>query len=325
MSELERVRIFDTTLRDGALTPGVAMTLAERLSIAEALQRMGVDVIEAGLAGASADETTALRETAALLQEAVVCALARAATRDIDQAAEALSGARRRRVHTYLATSPVHMAHKLQMTPDEVLGLIGDSVAHARNLFDDVEWSPEDATRSEPDFLCRAVECAIGAGAATITVSDTVGYAMPDEFAALIAMLRDRVPNIDKAVLSVHCHDDLGLAVANSLAAIGAGARQVQCTVNGLGPRAGNASLEEIVMAIHARADVMKVDTGLRTEHIAGVSRLVAAASGLAVPANKSIVGANVFSDVTAIAEDGDQIGTLYQVLTPQSVGFGDS
>ena len=257
-----RVRIFDTTMRDGEQSPGASMNLEEKLRIAEVLEEMRVDVIEAGFPIASNGDFEAVREVAKAVTESTVCGLARAGRRDIDRAAEALAPARSGRIHTFISTSPLHMRVKLQMEPEDVHAAVIDSVSYARKFTDDVEWSCEDGSRTEHDFLCRCVESAIKAGAGTINIPDTVGYAVPDEFAALIEMLFDRVPNIGKAVLSVHCHNDLGLAVANSLSAVQAGARQVECTINGLGERAGNAAMEEIVMAIRTRNDLLSYETG---------------------------------------------------------------
>ncbi|MCY4034795.1 MAG: 2-isopropylmalate synthase, partial [Hyphomicrobiales bacterium] len=251
----ERVLIFDTTLRDGEQSPGASMTLEDKIQVANVLDEMGVDIIEAGFAIASNGDFEAVREISKQVRSARVCSLARAGAKDIDRAGEALRDARRARIHTFISTSPVHRKHKLQMEADEVLEAVKFSVARARNLVDDVEWSPEDATRTEHDFLCKCVEAAIAAGAGTINIPDTVGYSEPEEFFALISMLRERVPNSDKAVFSVHCHNDLGLAVANSLAGVQAGARQIECTVNGLGERAGNAAMEEIVMTLKVRGD----------------------------------------------------------------------
>ncbi len=272
-TDQNRVFIFDTTLRDGEQSPGASMNLDEKRRIAAVLEEMGVDIIEAGFPIASNGDFEAVREIARQTKTSSVAGLARAARRDIDRAWEALQGAARPRIHTFISTSPLHMKFKLQMEPEQVHQSIADSVSYARKLCDDVEWSPEDGSRSEHDFLCRCVETAIKSGARTINIPDTVGYAVPEEFAALIAMLMNRVPNIDKAIISVHCHNDLGLAVANSLAAVGAGARQVECTINGLGERAGNAALEEIVMALRTRHDRMPYDTGVKTEvHHQGVA-----------------------------------------------------
>ena len=322
-SDSNRVVIFDTTLRDGEQSPGASMNLEEKLRIAAVLEEMGVDVIEAGFPIASNGDFEAVREVSKAVRNSSVAGLARAAKRDIDRAWEALNGAARPRIHTFISTSPLHMKFKLQMEPEAVHQAVMDSVSHARKLCDDVEWSPEDGSRSEHDFLCRCVETAIKAGARTINIPDTVGYAVPEEFAALIAMLRNRVPNIDKAIISVHCHNDLGLAVANSLAAVGAGARQVECTINGLGERAGNAALEEIVMALKTRHDRMPYSTGLKTEVITKASRLVSTITGFPVQPNKAIVGANAFAHESGIHQDGmlKHAGT-YEIMTPESVGL---
>jgi len=322
-SDSNRVVIFDTTLRDGEQSPGASMNLEEKLRIAAVLEEMGVDVIEAGFPIASNGDFEAVREVSRAVRNSAVAGLARAAKRDIDRAWEALNGAARPRIHTFISTSPLHMKFKLQMEPEAVHQAVMDSVSHARKLCDDVEWSPEDGSRSEHDFLCRCVETAIKAGARTINIPDTVGYAVPEEFAALIVMLRNRVPNIDKAIISVHCHNDLGLAVANSLAAVGAGARQVECTINGLGERAGNAALEEIVMALKTRHDRMPYSTGLKTEVITKASRLVSTITGFPVQPNKAIVGANAFAHESGIHQDGmlKHAGT-YEIMTPESVGL---
>ena len=322
----DRVIIFDTTLRDGEQSPGASMNLDEKIKIALLLEEMGIDVIEAGFPIASNGDFEAVREIAKLVRNSTVCGLSRAGRVDIDRAWEAVQHASRPRIHTFIATSPVHMKWKLQMEPEQVHQAVIDSVSHARNLCPDVEWSCEDGSRSEPDFLCRTVESAIKAGAGTINVPDTVGYAVPEEFAALIRMLFERVPNIDKAVVSVHCHNDLGLAVANSLAAVGAGARQVECTVNGLGERAGNASMEEIVMALKTRHDAIPCTTGVKTEYITRASRLVSAITGFVVQPNKAIVGANAFAHESGIHQDGmlKHSGT-YEIMTPESVGLTKS
>jgi 2-isopropylmalate synthase len=319
----DRVYIFDTTLRDGEQSPGCSMNLDEKIQVALLLEEMGVDIIEAGFPIASVGDFEAVREVAARVKNATVAGLARAARKDIDRAWEALKGAARPRIHTFLSTSPLHMKYKLQLPPEQVHERVIDSVSHARNLCDDVEWSPEDGSRTEHDFLCRCVESAIKAGAGTINIPDTVGYAVPDEFAALIAMLFNRVPNIDKAIVSVHCHNDLGLAVANSLAAIEVGARQVECTINGLGERAGNAAMEEIVMALRTRHDRMPYTTGIDTTHITKASRLVSTITGMSVQANKAIVGANAFAHEAGIHQDGmlKHAGT-YEIMTPESVGL---
>jgi 2-isopropylmalate synthase len=325
-TDANRVTIFDTTLRDGEQSPGASMNLDEKLHIAEALEGLGVDVIESGFPIASNGDFEAVLEVSKLLRETIICGLARAGRGDIDRAGEALRPAARKRIHTFIATSPLHMEHKLQMTADEVHQAVIDSVTLARGYCDDVEWSCEDGTRSDHDFLCRVIESAIKAGAGTINIPDTVGYTIPSEFTALIEMIRNRVPNIDKAVLSVHCHNDLGLAVANSLAGVAAGARQVECTINGLGERAGNAALEEVVMALRTRRDTLPYETGIQTSNIMKASRLVSAITGFAVQNNKAIVGANAFAHEAGIHQDGmlKHAGT-YEIMTPESVGLTQS
>ena len=321
-----RVWIFDTTMRDGEQSPGASMNLEEKLGIAEVLEEMKVDVIEAGFPIASNGDFEAVREVAKVVKESTVCGLARAGRRDIDRAAEALAPARSGRIHTFISTSPLHMRVKLQMEPEDVHAAVIDSVSYARRFTDDVEWSCEDGSRTEHDFLCRCVESAIKAGAGTVNIPDTVGYAVPDEFAALIEMLFARVPNIDKAVLSVHCHNDLGLAVANSLGAVQAGARQVECTINGLGERAGNAAMEEIVMALRTRNDLLRFETGIKTENIMRASRLVSAVTGFVVQPNKAVVGANAFAHEAGIHQDGVlKDAQTYEIMTPESVGLVQS
>ncbi len=323
MTETNRVKIFDTTLRDGEQSPGCSMNLEEKLQVAAALEDMGVDIIEAGFPIASNGDFESVREVGLLVKNSTVAGLARATVRDIDRAWEALKGAAQPRIHTFISTSPLHMKYKLQMEPDAVHQAVIDSVSHARDLCGDVEWSPEDGTRSEHDFLCRCIESAIKAGAGTINIPDTVGYTIPAEFRALIEMLRDRVPNIDKAVISVHCHNDLGLAVANSLAAVEAGARQVECTINGIGERAGNAAMEEVVMALRTRRDAMPFTTGVKTEAITRTSRLVSAITGFSVQPNKAIVGANAFAHESGIHQDGYlKHSETYEIMTPESVGL---
>jgi 2-isopropylmalate synthase len=325
-SAKDRVYIFDTTLRDGEQSPGASMNLTEKLRIAEVLEGMGVDIIEAGFPIASNGDFEAVNEVAKLVKNSTVCGLARAGRKDIDRAWEALKPARHARIHTFISTSPLHMKYKLQMEPEAVHRAVIDSVTYARNLCDDVEWSCEDGTRSDADFLCRLIESAIKCGATTINIPDTVGYAVPDEFARLIRLIRDRVPNIDRARLSTHCHNDLGLAVANSLAGVLAGARQVECTINGLGERAGNAALEEIVMAIRTRNDLLPFETGIKTQEIMKASRLVSAVTGFLVQNNKAIVGANAFAHESGIHQDGmlKHAGT-YEIMTPESVGLNKS
>ncbi len=321
--DANRVIIFDTTLRDGEQSPGASMNLEEKVKIALVLEEMGVDVIEAGFPIASNGDFEAVQAVARAVKASAVCGLARATKGDIDRCAEAIRPAAQGRIHTFLSTSPLHMKYKLQMEPDKVLAKVAESVAYARTLADDVEWSAEDGSRTEPDFLCRCVEAAIAAGARTINIPDTVGYAVPDEYAALIRQVLDRVPNVDRAVISVHCHNDLGLAVANSLAAVQAGARQVECTVNGLGERAGNAAMEEVVMALKTRHDRMPFTTGLRTEHITRASRLVSAVTGFPVQPNKAIVGKNAFAHESGIHQDGVlKHAQTYEIMTPASVGL---
>ena len=319
----KRVIVFDTTLRDGEQSPGCSMNLEEKLQIARLLEEMRVDVIEAGFPIASRGDFEAVNEVAKRIEESTVAGLARATRKDIDRAAEALKPAARPRIHTFISTSPLHMKHKLRMEPEAVHRAVIDSVGHARDLCDDVEWSPEDGTRSEHDFLCRCVESAIKAGAGTINIPDTVGYTVPAEFRALIEMLMNRVPNIDKAVISVHCHNDLGLAVANSLAAVEAGARQVECTVNGIGERAGNAAMEELVMALRTRHDAIPCTTGVASELIMKASRLVSAITGFSVQPNKAIVGVNAFAHESGIHQDGVlKHARTYEIMTPGSVGL---
>ena len=322
-TDLNRVIIFDTTLRDGEQSPGCSMNLEEKLRVARMLERMGVDVIEAGFAIASPGDFEAVNEIAKVLKKSVVCSLARSSKMDIDAAAEALAPAERKRIHTFISTSPLHMSVKLQMSPEEVHQAVIDSVTRSRSYCDDVEWSPEDGTRTEQDFLCQCIESAIKAGASTINIPDTDGYTVPEEYAELIRMVINRVPNIDKARLSVHCHNDLGLAVANSLAAVSAGARQVECTINGIGERAGNASLEEIVMALRTRHDIMPFASGIVTEDITKASRLVSGVTGFSVQPNKAIVGANAFAHEAGIHQDGVlKDASTYEIMTPESVGL---
>jgi len=326
MSSNDRVIIFDTTLRDGEQSPGASMTGEEKLRIARALERLKVDVIEAGFAIASPGDFAAVKLVADNIKDSTVCSLARAVDADIERAAEALAGANSGRIHTFIATSPIHMQYKLRMQPDQVVEQAVRAVKKARSLCADVEFSCEDAGRSEIDFLCRIIEAAIDAGARTINIPDTVGYAIPHQYADTIRQLLERIPNADKAVFSVHCHNDLGLAVANSLAAVVAGARQVECTINGLGERAGNAALEEIVMAIKTRQDLLGVHTRIETEHILAASRLVSGITGFPVQPNKAIVGANAFAHESGIHQDGMlKNAETYEIMTPESVGLSRS
>ena len=325
-SDKEHVYIFDTTLRDGEQSPGASMTLEEKIQVAEVLDEMNVDIIEAGFPIASNGDFEAVTEISKLVNNAVVCGLARAGQKDIDRAAEALKHAKRSRIHTFLSTSPVHMKYKLQMEPEEVYQAVISSVTRARTHTDNVEWSPEDGTRTEHDFLCRCVEAAIKAGAGTINIPDTVGYTVPEEYFALITMLRERVPNSDQAIFSTHCHNDLGMAVANSLAAIRAGARQIECTINGMGERAGNAALEELVMAIKTRNDVLPYDVGVDCEMLTRASKLVSNVTAFPVQYNKAIVGKNAFAHESGIHQDGMLKNTeTYEIMTPESVGLKES
>ena len=319
----DRLLIFDTTLRDGEQSPGASMTKDEKVRIAKALERMRVDIIEAGFPIASPGDFAAVQAVADVVKDSRVCGLARALDKDIDRAGEALKNAAAPRIHTFIATSPIHMQMKLRMDPDQVVAQAVRAVKRARQFTDDVEFSPEDAGRSEPDFLCRILEAVIDAGAGTLNIPDTVGYAMPEQFGALIRQLRERIPNADKAVFSVHCHNDLGLAVANSLSAVANGARQVECTINGLGERAGNAALEEIVMAVRTRADFFLCSTNLDTTQIVPASRLVAGITGFAVQPNKAIVGANAFAHESGIHQDGVlKSRETYEIMRAEDVGW---
>jgi 2-isopropylmalate synthase len=321
-SEKDRVVIFDTTLRDGEQCPGATMTHEEKLEVAELLDTMGVDIIEAGFPIASEGDFAAVHEIAKRTKNAVVCGLSRAAPKDIDRCAEAIKPAKRKRIHTFLSTSPVHMKWKLQMEPEQVYEMVIAQVTRARNHTDDVEWSAEDGTRTEFDFLCRCVEAAIKAGATTINIPDTVGYTVPEEYFRLFQTLRERVPNSDKAVFSVHCHNDLGMAVANSLAGVRAGARQIECTINGIGERAGNAALEEVVSAMRVRNDVLPYWNKIDSTMLTRASKLVAAVTSFPVQYNKAIVGRNAFAHESGIHQDGMLKHTqTYEIMTPESVG----
>ncbi|MFL5094451.1 MAG: 2-isopropylmalate synthase, partial [Xanthobacteraceae bacterium] len=325
-SEKDRVVIFDTTLRDGEQSPGATMTHEEKLEVAELLDQMGVDIIEAGFPIASEGDFHAVHEIAKRTRKAVVAGLARAGQADIDRAGEAIKPAERGRIHTFISTSPVHMKWKLQLEPQKVYEMVIASVTRARKYTDDVEWSCEDGTRTEHDFLCRCVEAAINAGAATINIPDTVGYTVPEEYFALMKMVRERVPNSDKARFSVHCHDDLGMAVANSLAGVRAGARQIECTVNGIGERAGNASLEEVVMAMRTRNDVLPFWTGIDATMLTRASKLVSAVTSFPVQYNKAIVGRNAFAHESGIHQDGVlKDASTYEIMRPEMVGLKQS
>lgn len=323
----EKVIIFDTTLRDGEQTPGASLNVNEKLKIALQLEKLGVDVIEAGFPRTSKGDLEAVMTVSKHLKKSTVCGLARATKKDIDDAYEALKSARRPRVHVFLATSKIHMKYKLKKAEEEILSTAIDGVKYARTKFADVEFSPEDASRTEPDFLARVVEEVIRAGASTVNIPDTVGYAMPGEFGETIRFLKEKVPNIGKAVISVHCHNDLGLGVSNSLAAVLNGARQVECTMNGLGERAGNAALEEIVMSIKMRKDLFKgISTGINTKELYKTSKLVSRLTGIPVQPNKAIIGENAFCHESGIHQDGVlKKRVTYEIIRPQDVGFEGS
>lgn len=319
----DRLIIFDTTLRDGEQSPGAAMTREEKLRVAKALEKLRVDVIEAGFATSSPGDFSAVKSIAENIKDCRVCSLARTTPGDIERAAEALVNASAPRIHTFIATSPIHMDYKLQMTPDQVMEQAVGAVKIARNLVDDVEFSLEDGSRTEFEFMCRIVEAAIASGAGTINIPDTVGYGEPGEYGEMIRRVIDNVPNSDKAIFSVHCHNDLGLAVANSLSAVLGGARQVECTINGLGERAGNASLEEIVMAVRTRPDIYPVSVGVDTTQIVPTSRLVSTVTGFPVQPNKAVVGANAFAHESGIHQDGVlKYRETYEIMRAEDVGW---
>jgi 2-isopropylmalate synthase len=325
-SNKDRVYIFDTTLRDGEQSPGATMTLEEKLQIAEILDDMGVDIIEAGFPIASVGDFEAVSEVAKRSKNSVIAGLARAIPADIDRAGAAVRHARQGRIHTFVSTSPIHLAHQMRKSQEEVLEIITATVTQARNLIDNVEWSAMDATRTPVDYLCRCVELAIRAGATTINIPDTVGYAVPEEHYQLFKTLIEKVPGADKVIFSTHCHNDLGMAVANSLAGVRAGARQVECTINGLGERAGNAALEEVVMALKTRADAMPYYTNIESTHLARASKIVSAASNFPVQFNKAIVGKNAFAHESGIHQDGMlKNAETYEIMTPASVGIKET
>jgi len=319
----DKLVIFDTTLRDGEQSPGASMTREEKVRIGKALERLRVDVIEAGFPIASPGDFEAVKAVSEAVKDSTICGLSRAVDADIDRAAEALSGAASARIHTFIATSPIHMRHKLRMEPNEVLETAVRAVKRARRYTDDVEFSTEDTTRSEMDFLCRVLEAVIDAGARTVNLPDTVGYGLPHQYGELIRQVRERVPNSDKAIFSVHCHNDLGLAVANSLSAVMNGVRQVECTINGLGERAGNAALEEIAMAVRTRQDEFPCDTTLDTSQIMPASRIVSSITGFPVQPNKAIVGANAFAHESGIHQDGVlKSRETYEIMRAEDVGW---
>ena len=321
-SDKDRVVIFDTTLRDGEQCPGATMTHEEKLEVAELLDTMGVDIIEAGFPIASEGDFAAVHEIAKRSKNAVICGLSRASPKDIDRCAEAIKPAKRKRIHTFLSTSPVHMKYKLQKEPHEVYEMVIGQVTRARNHTDDVEWSAEDGTRTEFDFLCKCVEAAIKAGATTINIPDTVGYSVPEEYYELFKRVRETVTNSDKAVFSVHCHDDLGMAVANSMAGVRGGARQIECTINGIGERAGNAALEEIVMAMKVRHDKLPYWNNINATMLTRASKTVSAATSFPVQYNKAIVGRNAFAHESGIHQDGMlKNAQTYEIMLPETVG----
>jgi len=319
----DRVIIFDTTLRDGEQSPGASMNAAEKMRIAIQLEKLGVDVVEAGFPAASEGDFEAVSQIAGRLKKSEVAGLARTARPDIDRAWQAIRNAARPRIHTFIATSDIHLEYKLKMSRDEVIRAAVEAVTYAKSLTDNVEFSAEDGSRSDRDYLCRVFEAAIAAGATTVNLPDTVGYAIPAEFAELVSYIRQHTPNIDQAVLSVHCHDDLGLATANTLAAIHTGARQAEVTINGIGERAGNTSLEEVVMALHTRANFLKSGTRIKTEYIYPTSRLVSMITGLLVQPNKAIVGANAFAHEAGIHQDGILKNPMtYEIMKPETIGL---
>ncbi|QDV65707.1 2-isopropylmalate synthase [Crateriforma conspicua] len=323
MSSSRYIRIFDTTLRDGEQSPGCSMNLAEKLEVAQALADLGVDIIEAGFPIASPGDFESVKQIAGTVRGATICGLARCNEKDIDAAWEALKTAPAARIHVFLATSAIHREFKLRMSPDEIVQRAVTGVRRAAGYCDDVEFSPEDAFRTEPDFLCRVVEAAIDAGATTVNIPDTVGYATPGEIYDRIKLLRQKVPNIDKAVISMHCHDDLGMGVANSLAGVAAGAGQIECTINGIGERAGNAALEEVVMAMKTRGDFYQCETGIDSKRLLPTSRLVSKVTGQAIPRNKAIVGRNAFAHESGIHQDGMlKERSTYEIMSPEEVGF---
>jgi len=320
----DKLIIFDTTLRDGEQSPGASMTKDEKLRIAKQLERLKVDVIEAGFAAASPGDFESIKAISGVIKESIVCSLSRANDRDISRAAEALAPAARKRIHTFIATSALHMEKKLRMTPDQVFEQAKQAVRFARNFTDDVEFSPEDGSRSDMDFLCRVVEAVIKEGATTINFADTVGYGVPELYGTMLRTLRERVPNSDKAVWSVHCHNDLGMAVANSLAGVMiGGARQIECTINGLGERAGNTALEEVVMALRTRKDYFDLQLGIDVSQIVATSKMVSQITGFAVQPNKAVVGANAFAHASGIHQDGVlKARDTYEIMRAEDVGW---
>ena len=319
---MEHVTIFDTTLRDGEQAPGASMDVSDKLTVAAQLERLRVDVIEAGYPASSKVDLDMVREVSRVVKDCKVAALARARSDDIEAAAAAVKEARAPRIHVFIATSQIHIEHKLRSNPEDVLEATASAVRQARNACDDVQWSSEDCTRTDYEFMCRSFDAAIKAGARTVTIADTVGYTTPDELKHRISHLYDHVPGMGQVTLAIHCHDDLGMAVANSLAAVDAGAREIQCTVNGIGERAGNASLEEVVMAVVTRSDLLPYHLGVDTRQLVATSRLVARVSGFPVPPNKAVVGANAFAHESGIHQHGVlQSPVTYEIIRPEAVG----
>jgi len=325
-AEQVRITVFDTTLRDGEQSPGCSMNHQEKLRLAHQLDRLGVDVIEAGFPIASEGDFAAVKAIASVIRRPIIAGLARACRPDIERAWEALQDAALPRIHVFLATSDIHLQYKLRITRDQCLEQARDAVRFAKSLCDDVEFSPEDATRTDPDFLCKVLEAVVEAGATTLNIPDTVGYTVPAEFGELISTIRRRVKGIDKVTISAHCHNDLGMAVANTMAAIAAGARQVECTINGIGERAGNAALEEIVMAMRVRRDRYPYETGIAGEQLFAASQMLSEITGVPVQPNKAVTGRNAFAHEAGIHQDGVLKNPLtYEIMTPQSVGVPDS
>ncbi len=325
-TEQVRVTVFDTTLRDGEQSPGCSMNHQEKLRLAHQLDRLGADVIEAGFPIASEGDFEAVKAIAGIIRRPIIAGLARACRPDIERAWEALRDAARPRIHVFLATSDIHLQYKLRVTREECLAQAREAVAFAKSLCDDVEFSPEDATRTDPDFLCQVLEAVVKAGATTLNIPDTVGFTVPAEFGELIATIRRRVKGIEKVTISAHCHNDLGMAVANTMAAIAAGARQVECTINGIGERAGNAALEEIVMAMKVRRDRYPYETGIMCEQLFAASQMLSEITGVPVQPNKAVTGRNAFAHEAGIHQDGMLKNPLtYEIMTPQSVGVPDS
>lgn len=323
---MRMIRIFDTTLRDGEQSPGASMNVEEKIMIAKQLARLNVDIIEAGFAYSSPGDFEAVKRIASEVEGPIICSLARARPEDIDRAWDALKGAPKVRIHTFLSTSDIHLKHQFRMSREEALKRAVDMVQRARGFVEDVEFSPMDASRSDPSYLCDVLQAVIDAGAGTVNIPDTVGYTTPQEFGCLIRTIRERVKNIDRAVISVHCHNDLGLAVANALAAVAEGAGQVECTINGIGERAGNASLEEVVMGLRTRRDSYGADTAIVTEEISKTSRLVSKITGMVVQPNKAIVGANAFAHTSGIHQDGLlKEKSTYEIMRPESIGLTQS